>query len=1097
MRKFTILLAIILLGGLQVAFAQTKVTGTVTDADDKATIPGVTVLVKGTTVGTTTGLDGKFELLVPADGKILVFSFVGMISQEIEIGGRTVINVSMTTSSTALDEVVVTALGISREKKSLGYAVQEISGDAVSEVRETNFVNSLSGKVSGVHIRQSNTLGGSANILIRGTTSLTQNNQALFVVDGVPINNNNTNEDRPVANGSSNQNDGWGGYDYGNAAMDINPDDIESISVLKGAAATALYGSRAANGVILITTKKGKRGKGIGITVSTGLTLSQADMNTAPKHQTKYGGGYGPFYEDPTGNFYYADLDGDGVEDLIAPTSEDASWGAPFDPNTMVIHWDALDPSKPNYAEKRPWMAPEHGLEYFFQTGLKWTTSIAFDGGNDDGSFRLSYTNSDETGIVPNSSIDKNSINLNANYNFSDKLSVDANITYSHSKAKGRYGTGYDGMNVMQSFGQWFQTNVDFKRLEDNYLRADGSQLSWNSSYYNDLHPIYFDNPYWVRNKSYEDDYRDRIFGFTGLNYELTDWLTFTGRVSLDYYTEVQNERIAVGSVDPSYFSSFTRSFNEMNTDLYLKFNKRYDDFSFNGMIGTNFRQNTISMNLGHTVGGLIVPDLYAISNSISPVSVTEDLIKTGTNSVFGTFSVGYKDFVYLELSDRYDVSSTLPLDNNSFNYYSASLSLLISELGGLKDLSFLDFAKVRANYAEVGNDAPAYSTISTYSQGTNWNDYALFSVNSILQNAKLEPERTKSIELGLEARFFDSRVNFDIAVYKSNTINQIMPALVSPSTGYSQMFVNGGEIENKGLEISLLTTPVKYSDFEWNIGVNWYANRNKVISLYEDVDNLLIYSAWDVSINATVGEPYGTIKGTNFVYTNENGDTEDADGNPLTEENGSKTVDENGYYLMSESGEEVIGNINPDWNMGISSAMTYKGIRLNVLFDFQHGGDVYSVNTKYGQATGVYAETAENNDKGNPMRDAVDDGGGYLYPETVNIDGSPNTTYVPAYRWGRAFYYNNSPTARYVFDASYVKLREVSLAYTLPGKIVEKTPFQNITFSVVGRNLAILFKNTEHFDPESGLGSGNNQGIETGAYPTARTFGFNIKFGI
>ncbi len=1113
MRKFTILLAIIFLGGLQVAFAQTKITGTVTDADNGITIPGVTVLVKGTTVGTTTGLDGSYELLVPVDGKVLVFSFIGMVTQEVEIGGRSVINISMVTSYTALDEVVITALGISREKKSLGYAVQEIGGEAVNEVRETNFVNSLSGKVSGVHIRQSNTMGGSANILVRGTTSLTQNNQALFVVDGVPLNNNNTNE-------YSNQNDGWGGYDYGNAAMDINPDDIETISVLKGAAATALYGSRAANGVILITTKKGTKrvGKGIGITVNTGLVLSQADMNTAPHHQTKYGGGYGPFYEDPTAYFFYADLDGDGDDDLIMPTSEDASWGAPFDPDLMVIHWDALDPSKPNYAEKRPWVAPENGLDYFFQTGLKWMTNIAFDGGNEDGSFRLSYTNSDETGIIPNSSIKKNTINLNANYNFSDKLSVDANVSYVNTKGEGRYGTGYDGLNVMQSFGQWFQVNVDFKRLEDNYLRADGSQLSWNSSYYDDLHPIYFDNPYWTRYKNYEDDHRDRVFGFAGLNYELTDWLTFTGRVSLDNYTEVQNERIAMGSVDASSFSSFTRSFNELNTDLFLKFNKRVNDLSFNGMVGTNFRQNTISMVLGQTVGGLSIPDLYAISNSVSPVSVNETLIKKGTNSAFGTFSVGYKDFVYIELSDRYDVSSTLPEDNNSYNYYSGSLSFLLSELGGLKDLSFLDFAKIRANYAEVGNDAPAYSTLSTYSQGTNWGNNSLFSVNSTLQNADLVPERTKSIEFGLETRFFDNRINFDIAVYKSNTIDQIMPVLVAPSSGYTRMFFNGGEIENKGLEVALMTTPLRLSDFEWNVGINWYANKNEVLSLYGDVQNLLIYSAWDVTVNATVGEPYGCIKGTNFIYTDENGNIEDTDGNPLTAENGSKTVGENGYYLVTESGEEIIGNINPDWNMGITSAMTYKGIRLNVLFDFQQGGDVYSINTKYGQATGVYEETAGTNTLGNPMRDnlitvdgedlgqhyngglpldqAADNSGGYILPG-VTEDGTENDILVNSCRWGRAFYYNNAPTARYVFDASYIKLREVSLGYTLPGKVVEKTPFQNITFSVVGRNLAVLFKNTEHFDPEAGLGSGNQQGIETGSYPVARTFGFNIKFGI
>ena len=419
MRKFTILLAIMFFG-LQLAFAQTRVTGTVTSAEDGMGIPGVTVKVQGMTVGTITDIDGKYALDVPADGTALGFSYIGMEAQVVSIAGKTIIDVVMQSSATALNEVVVTALGISREKKSLGYAVQEIGGESVNEVRETNFVNSLSGKITGMHIRQSNTMGGSANILIRGTSSLTQNNQALFVVDGVPVDNNNTNEDRFAANETvAEQNDGWGGYDYGNAAMDINPDDIESISVLKGAAASALYGSRAANGVILITTKKGKKNiNGIGVTINSGITVSTIDKDTAPKWQKKYGGGYGPFYENEgvagvdDHMFFYADIDGDGTEDLIQPTSEDASWGHEFDPNLMVIHWDALDPLADNYGEKRPWVAGANDYTYFFQTGMKWTNSVAFDGATDKGNFRLSYTNVDEKGLLPNSSIKKNTLNF-------------------------------------------------------------------------------------------------------------------------------------------------------------------------------------------------------------------------------------------------------------------------------------------------------------------------------------------------------------------------------------------------------------------------------------------------------------------------------------------------------------------------------------------------------------------------------------------------------------------------------------------------------------------------------------------------------------
>lgn len=1067
------------------SFAQRTVTGTVTDSKQGEPLIGASVVVEGTAAGTVTDIDGNFTLEVPEDANTLVISYTGYSPKEVVLGTSNVVNVELTPGIT-LTDVVVTAMGISREKKTLGYAVQELDGDEVNEVRETNFVSSLSGKVSGVHIRQPNTMGGSANILIRGITSLTQDNQALFVVDGVPIDNTNTNESRPAANESTaQQNDGWGGYDYGNAAMDINPDDIESISVLKGAAASALYGSRAANGVILVTTKKGTQREGIGVTINSGFQASSIDRSTMPKHQRQYGGGYGPFYEDPTALFFYADIDGDGVEDLIAPTSEDASWGAEFDPNLMVIHWDALDPLQDNYGEKRPWVVGANGIDYFFRTGTKFTNNIALEGGNDFGTFRLSYTNMQQTGILPNSSMDRNSFNFASTYNLTDRFNVEANMSYVHTEAIGRYGTGYDGLNVMQSFGQWIQTNVDFARLEQKYLRPDGSQLSWNHSYYNDLHPIYFDNPYWTRKKNFEDDERNRVFGHGSLNYELTDWLTLTGRVALDYYDESQNERIAIGSVDQSYFSNFSRTNRDINTDIFARFNLAYDEWSFTGMLGANFRQYRLEQTLGETVGGLIVPGLYSVSNSVSPKDITENLVRIGTNSLMGNVSIGWKDMIYLDISDRYDISSTLPDEHNDYNYYGVSASFILSELPALRNSSWLPFAKIRASYAEVGNDAPAYSTISTYSQGTSWGDLALFSVNSTLQNPELKPERSKSVEVGLTANMFQNRFGFDVAYYKTNSEDQIMPVLVSRASGYARRFVNGGEIENRGVEVSLTGTPVKTQDFTWDIGVNWYKNENEVISLYGDVQNLLLYSAWDVSINAAVGEPYGTIKGTDFMYTN-----------------GQRTVGEDGYYLyaLDEDGQQVedavIGDINPDWNMGLSSRFTYKGISLKVLFDIQKGGDIYSINTKYGQATGVYAETAGLNDKGNPIRDRVADGGGYLYPNTVYQDGSPNTTYVEAYRWGRAFYYNNSPTARYVFDASYTKLRELSLAYSLPSSVIANTPFTDVTVSLIGRNLWIIDKNVRHFDPEFALSSGNQQGIETGSYPTTKTFGVNLKVG-
>ncbi len=1113
MRKITILLMFLFFIGTIGAYAQTRtISGKVTSAEDGQGIPGVSVFVKGTTVGTVTDLNGEFALDVEPTHTTLVFQYVGMETQEMEIGQTSRFDITLSADAILMEEVVVTALGISREKKSLGYAVQELDGESFSEMKDANFVNGLSGKSAGVDILQANTMGGSANVLVRGVTSLTQNNQALFVVDGVPYNNRNTNEDRPVANSTStNQNDGWGGYDYGNNAMDINPDDIESISVLKGAAATALYGSRAANGVILITTKKGKTAaagkKHLGITWSGGVHWTMADLSTAPQWQDEYGGGYGPFYDNEGGegvlpNYFFVGPNGE----LITPTSEDASWGHPFDPNLQIVQWDALDPLQDNYMETRPWVAGENGLDYWFRTGMKWTNNIAFDGANDNGSFRFSYANLSQNGIVANSRFDKHNLAFQGSYNFTDKLTIETNVSYVNMWAYGRYGTGYDGLNPMQSLGQWFERNVDLKRLEEGWLRPNGQQLSWNSSYYDDLHPIYFDNPYWVRNKNFEDDGRDRFFGYVLGKYDFTDDLSFTARFSGDIYSTYQNERIAVGSVDPSYYSNFNQNFQEYNTELMLRYNKSWDKMSLSAMLGSNFRQNTWQTILGQTVGGLVVPELYSVSNSVSPARVTETDIHSAVNSLFGQVSFGLMNFLYIDLTGRNDWSSTLkspikedPNENISFFYPSASLSLVLSEMNGVNDVSWLSLLKLRGNYAEVGNDAPAYATMSTYSQNTSWGDLALFSVNSTMQNPDLVPERTKGWEIGLETRFFNNRVGLDYAFYKSNSYDQILPVLVSPFTGVSRIWVNGGQIENTGHEISLYTTPVQTKNWRWDLNVNWWKNKNKVIELYQGVDNLLIYSAWDVSVNATVGQPYGTIRGTDFIYTN-----------------GEKTVDENGYYQKTEN-DTVIGNIQPDWKMGIPTTLSFKGVSLYMLIDIQKGGDIYSINTKYGEATGLYANTVGTNPLGNPQRsnlvsktegdlgphyngglplsDADPTSGGYILPG-VKEDGNANDILVNAGRWGRAFYYNNSPTARYVFDASYVKLRELSLSYALSSKTLENTILRQVRFSLVGRNLWIIHKNVDNFDPEASLGSGNQQGIETGSYPALRSFGFNLTLG-
>jgi TonB-linked SusC/RagA family outer membrane protein len=1070
MNRLKLLLVLFVFSGFSALMAQTvTIKGAVTSSDDGLPIPSVAVTVKGTTIGTLTDNDGKYSINVPASGTELTFNFVGMTPVTETINGRTTINVAMAMETKGLDEVVVTALGISRDKKSLGYAVQEVNGDNVSKTRETNFVNSLSGKISGVQITQSNTMGGSANVLIRGYKSLMNNNQALFVVDGVPLDNSITNTTGMV--------EGLGGYDYGNAASDINPDDIESMSVLKGAAATALYGSRASNGVIMITTKKGVAKKGIGVTLNTGVTFSKIDRATLPKIQKEYGGGYGQYYQDPSGYFRYADITGDGVEDLIVPTSEDASWGAKFDPNLMVIDWVGLEATDTkNYLRKVPWVAAKHDIRDFFETGVKQNYNLAFDGGTDKGTFRLSLTHVNEKGVLPKSDIKKYVANLASSYKFTKKLSVESNISYIHDETTGRYGTGYDPGNPMQSLGQWFQSNVDIQDLKRYQKTPDGRQRTWNYTSYKKLNAAYHNNIYWTRNENYENDGRDRVFGYASLKYQLAPWIQLEGRAATDMYSEIQETRVAVYSNQISAYDKYLRNFQETNVDFMARMNKTFGLVSINGLVGVNSRRTNVSSVDASTQGGLLVPELYNIYNSKSPVKTEEHDYISGVNSIYGSVSFGFNNLVFVDVTARNDNSSTL---TQSYFYPSVSTSFLLSELPALQGSKVFSFLKIRLNYAEVGNDAPPYSLNNTYIQEANWGTAGVFRRSRTENNANLKPERTRSYEAGLEAKFLDNKFGFDLSVYQTNSVDQIMPVNISPASGSHQRYVNSGEIKNVGIELALNANIISTKDFSWDISANWFKNKNTVVSLYEGVDNILLNSAWDVSTNIVKGKPYGMLRGNDFVYTK-----------------GKRTVDASGWYLYSDASDVILGSTLPEWNAGITSVFTYKGFSLSTLVDISQGGSIYSVDMKYGEATGLFAETAGLNAKGNPKRDAVADGGGYLYPNTVYANGTKNTTYIAANDFYGAWDYDYCPTMNNVYDASYVKLREVSFGYNLPAKLLAKTPVAKVNISIVGRNLWIIHKNIPYYDPELSVSAGNIQGIADGAYPSTRTYGFNLTIG-
>ncbi|RFP65544.1 SusC/RagA family TonB-linked outer membrane protein [Hymenobacter lapidiphilus] len=1077
MRKILLTAALLAPVLLQQAAAQNRqISGRITDRSSGQGLPGVTVLVKGTTIGVSTNADGSYTISAPASATTLTFSSIGFVAVERPIGTASTIDIGLSTDSKVLGEVVVTALGQERTRNSLPFAATQIEGTQITAARNPNAVNGLSGKVAGIQIRQSNTLGGSTNILIRGTKSITGNNQPLFVVDGVPISNANTN--------TGGQQTGGGGYDYGNAAADINPDDIATMTILKGAAATALYGERAGAGVILITTKKGRQG--LGVTINAGVTGGRIDKSTFVNYQKEYGSGYGPYFD-------MEDVDGDGRPDRISQLSADASNGPRFDPNLSVFQWDAFVPGTANFGKATPWVAAANDPTTFFETAVTLNNSIAIDGGNDKGTFKLGYSSIRDKGVLPNSQVNKNIVNFAGSLNLTTRLTASAAVNFSVVDGNGRYGTGYSGgfsENLVTNFRQWWPVNVDIKQQKQAY-EATGANASWNIRNYTTSSPEYWNNPYFSREKSFQTDSRYRTFGNVSLNYKVTDWFDVLGRVTLDSNDELQEERLAFGSVGVPGYSRYNRTSREANFDLIGNFKAKIaESISFNGLIGANMRREQAQSIRATTNGGLVIPELYSLSNSVSPlIPPGESDTRRAVDGIFASTTFGYRDMVFLDLTARRDVSSTLASNNNAFFYPSAALGFVFSEL--VKETApWMSYGKIRGNYAEVGLGAPIYSLNDSFDKPVAFGNVALFSVPSTKNNPDLLPERTKSGEIGVEMAFLNSRFGFEANVYQSNSVDQIIPINVSTASGFGFRFVNSGEVRNRGLELSTFLTPFRSEDFTWTINANWTKNQNRVMSLYEGFDNIVLANyQGGVSSNATVGRPFGSLRGSNFVY-----------------QNGQKVVGEDGYYLQSDTRNEEIGNPNPSWTGGVSNTVSYKGVSLYFLVDVRNGGQVFSLDRSYGLDTGVPKETAGLNDLGNPSRDPIvqnPDGtyastsGGVIFPG-VQENGSPNTVRADnsTESGSTAYGYSHNPSAAFVYDASYVKLRELSLSYSLPKAWIAKVgAVKGVDFSIVGRNLWILHKNMPDADPEDAVSSGNlGQGYSTGAYPAVRTLGANIR---
>lgn len=1084
MKKLTIFLAFLLFVGFSVQ-AQMQISGTVTGAEDGLSIPGVSVVVKDNpTIGTTTNVDGAYSLTLPSGTEAIVFSFIGMKTQEVLINGRSVIDVKMEAEVLEMEEVVVTALGISREKKALGYAVQDVKGDELTESRDINIVNAISGKVAGVKITgaQGN-MGGSSRILIRGANSVNGNNQPLFVVDGIPFDNSGFN--------TVNTQRGAGGYDYGNMAQDINPNDIESMSVLKGPAAAAIYGSRAANGVILITTKKGKGQKGLGVTVNSGVTWEKVAV--LPEYQNTYGGGGENIYG---GSDWYTTDVIDGVEYNIVDFGVDESWGPKYD-GQMVLGWDNFDAwDTKNYMVPREWKAPSADVEDFFETGVNYTNSIGISGGNEASNFRLSYTNMSLDGYMPNSSLDRNTVSFNGSSKLGEKVEAFASVTYVNNKALGRASTGYDDNNIMQKFNQWGQRQLDMDRLS-NYKNPDGTQRTWNRTSWDDATPVYSDNPYWTRYENYQEDERDRYFGNIGFKWDIFDWLAFQAKFNQDQYTFVQMERVAIGSQAQSKYEEIHRSNKESNSEFLFLINKEFnEDFSLNATVGGNRMYNKYTRNNSVTKGGLNIPNFYTITNSVAPPATDQYMREKAINSLYGSASLAFRRMMFLDVTLRNDWSSTLPEDNNSYLYPSVTGSFVFTELTALESLTWFTFGKVRAGWAKVGNDTDPYRLDNYYVQPLDsdgypyhyWGNNALYSVPRTLNNAALKPESTQSWEVGAELRFFNNRLGVDVTYYDMSTTDQIIDFRVSATSGYADKLMNAGEITNKGIELMLTGTPLKMANsLTWDIAVNWSKNTNEVVELAPGVNNYQLASGpFNVTVNARVGETYGALMGTDFVY--------DSDGN--------KVVDDGGEYIASDV--KVIGNVLPDWTAGITNTFKFKGFDLSFLIDISQGGEYFSTTYMWGTYSGILSHTATPTSNGNTIREdglvidamtAAYDANGYvIYNEdgTAQVTGK-NDVNIPGAYWAWDHY--SGPAAQNVFDASYIKLRDLRIGYTLPQKWTG--PIKNVRIAAFGKNLAIwgTDKGNPHVDPENTTGSGNIQGIEGGALPSLKQYGFNLSF--
>ena len=1059
-----------------IVFSQEKIiTGQVID-DSGMPLTGVTILLKLTNKGAITDLDGQYVLSTGEIVKgILEFSYLGYATKEIPFNSETnKVNATLSESQEELEEVVVTALGIKRDKKSLSYSTQGVNTEDMTEARSSNFLNALSGKAAGVQITNSSTPTGSTRVIIRGLTSITGNNQPLYILDGVPLDSSSGDAGVSVWNEGDD-------IDLGSPISGINPDDIDSIQILKGANASALYGSRASNGVVIITTKKAKKGTSK-INVNVNSNMSVVSNREYPNYQYSYGAGNGGRLVQNAGRL-------DATTGLPTVGSYNRAYGAPFLGQQVLDYNGTVGTYAPDI----------NNVKDLYQTGVVNTNTFAISRATDKNTLRFSYGKTIGDHVIKRmEEINRDNIALRMSQDITDKLRANVSFIYTHQKVNNRmYQNGSNrnpANNYMYMLPNMSQSNLlPYKDENNEAFQYEGD----------------FNNPYWNIFENSNQDITNRVVTNITLNWEILKGLELKTRVNgalNDVDRQEFNNKGA--SYDPNgLYREVTTSRQNWNYEAILNYTKKFNDFSLVSLIGANrFDVRTDGNRL--TAISLFERDIKSLLNGDE--FVPEIFINNNKriNSVYGSVSLGYQKTYFLDVTSRNDWSSTLPAANNSYFYPSVGGTILFSEF--IPRNKILTFGKIRASYARVGNDTGFNQIRNSYVQGGNYNNTDWVALERIRKNLELKPELTSSTEFGIEAKFFNNRISFDGTYYKSSTNNQIINVSTTPTSGFVGKFLNAGEIQNEGMEL-FLSAKLFDKKFKWSTDINWSKNESFVASLFDGVESRLIRSWFNVGVFAEVGEPFGNIRGNSQLVDPETG-------TPLVLANGRAAWESN----------QLLGNAQPDWIGSIRNSFSYKGFSLNFLVDVKMGGDLYSGTMAKTYNHGVHAGTLEgreewllstlilgenNNERqgrglfGNNYADS-DRPKGRIYENSAlgvqDEDGNwsaerdANGEIIYTQRWLNPQVYGFDglqDQRRFVYDASYVKLREVTLGYNIPHRLIKKIKIKNAKISVVGRNLWTIYRNTpQGIDPESGTTSGNGQGIEYGSFLPTRTLGVNVK---